>query len=686
MSSSILNIGVQALNANQSALTTVGQNIANLNTEGYSRQTVQFGTQDPPILGVQVQDINRVTDQFLVRQVWSDNSTFSSNEAFSEKIALLDSMLVSESTSLSASMDSYFASLQQVVDDPLYIANRELFLAEAQSLTNSFNDFDSRLRSQTDSINTEIRSMAQTVNSITQNIADLNVQIGTLETAGQNSNELQDRRDLLVKELSGYVSTNVISQDGITYNVMMGDGQPLVVGSSAATLQVRTGDADPTQLDIYMTNGSGVEARVTDQLGEGSIGGMVRYRDEVLQPTINEVGRLALVFSETMNEQHRKGMDLNGDMGQDLFRDIRSGEVTANANNKNLNVSASVGFYDVGALTASDYRVEATGVDTFTITRLSDGKKITSAELSDLSSLPQDERDLDQSGVFVRDGNQLTISLDGMTMKFNGQMSRGDSFLVQPTRSAAQLMDVEITNPRMLALASPLRVEPATTNSGNAEITNVEIAATQDSSPLRQGVPVNLEVVFNADGSYSVYDVRDEDNPQQIDLIDAEGNTVSALPYVAGEPISFSLASTADGQQAGDLAEGYDFSITLTNQPNAGDRFTIERNVDGYSDNSNALAMSNLQNAETVDGFSYQDTYGQMLAWVGTQASTAEIAYNSSRSVLQSSENALQSVAGVNLDEEAANLVRFQQAYSASAQLITAYQTIFDSLISAVRR
>lgn len=672
MSSSILNIGVQALNANQTALSYVGQNISNVNTEGYSRQTVQFGTQDPPILGVEVQGIKRITDQFLISQVWSDTSTFSSNEAFSEKISLLDNMLVSESTSLSAGMDDYFASLQQVVDDPLFIANRELFLAEAQTLANSFNDFDAKLRSQTDLINTEVRSMANTVNSITENIASLNVQIGTMVTAGQSANELMDRRDLLVKELSGYLSVNVISQDGMTYNVMMGDGQPLVVGSSAASLQVRNSDTDPTKLDIYMTNGSGVDAKVTNQLGEGAIGGMVRYRDEVLQPTINEVGRIAIVFSNTMNEQHLKGMDLNGDMGQDLFRDFRvvDSGVVANTNNKNLGVTTGLILEDVTQLTGSDYRVEFTGLDRLKVTRLSDGKTF------------------DYSGTELTDtvnGGVFNIKLDGMNIQIGEEAVAGDAFLVQPTRTGAQLMDVEITNPKMLALASPLRVEPEPTNTGNAELVSINIENTAASSLLRQDGDINLEVMFNDDGSYSVYDTTDENNPVQLNLVDSGGNTVTSLPYESGEPIAFSLASTPGSQTAGELSS-YDFSITLENQPNEGDSFTIERNINGYSDNSNALALSNLQNETLVNGFSYQETYGQLLAKVGTKASTGQISLESSRSVLEASENALQSVAGVNLDEEAANLVKFQQAYSAAAQIISAYQTIFDSLISAVRR
>lgn len=671
MSSSILSTGVQALNANQTALSNTGQNIANVNTEGYSRQTVNFATQDPPILGVTVTDIKRVTDQFLIRQVWSDTSAVSSNESFSEKIALLDKMLVSESTSLSSSMDKYFESLQQVVDDPLFIANRELFLAEAESLTNAFVDFDANLREQGELINTEMRSMTNTVNSITQSIAELNVQIGTLESSGQNSNVLQDKRDQLVKELSGYVSVNVIEQDGKSYNVMIGQGQPLIIGSSAARLELRNSDEDPSKLDVFMSNGA-INANVSDELGQGALGGLRRYQEDVLDPAISEVGRLAIVFSNTMNEQHRKGMDLNGDLGENLFTQINMGQMTANSTNKTPATSTNVNFYDVSKLTASDYELKMTGVGEFSVTRLSDGRRFDMSQFTDISTLPLEDQTLAQDMVFEQNGNQLKISLDGMTMHMDTgdkAPSVGDSYLVQPTRDGARVMGTEITNPKLLALASPLRAEPATTNTGNAEIVGLEITNAKDTSALRtDSITLPLEIVFNAPAvegdppTFTVYDMTDSDNP--VAMADMEN-----VPYVEDEPIVLE-----------------DYQITLTNQPNAGDRFTIERNTDGFSDNTNALAMSDFQDTPLVNGFSYQDTYGQMLAKVGTQASTSEIAYNSSKAVLTSSENALQSVAGVNLDEEAANLVKFQQAYSAAAQLISTYQSTFDSLISAVRR
>jgi flagellar hook-associated protein 1 FlgK len=279
---------------------------------------------------------------------------------------------------------------------------------------------------------------------------------------------------------------------------------------------------------------------------------------------------------------------------------------------------------------------------------------------------------LDQSGTFYRDSanDRLSVSLDGVTFTLAGDAGIGDSYLIQPTRSGGRLMGTEITHPRLLALASPLRVEPASTNTGNAELANISLTSSLPTSNLRTGnAELPLEIVFNApdaDGNitYSVYSNVASGMPEIYE-------SMENLVYVEGEPIVIARD---------------DYELTFNNQPNPGDRFTIEFNTDGYSDNSNALAMSDLQSQTLVNGFSYQDTYGQLLAKVGTQASSANISFASSKSVLTASENALQSVAGVNLDEEAANLVKYQQAYSAAAQLISTYQSIFDSLIGAVRR
>ncbi|NVK03038.1 MAG: flagellar hook-associated protein FlgK [Oceanospirillaceae bacterium] len=674
MSSGLLSIGTQALNANSTALAYTGQNISNVNTEGYSRQRVNFATQEPPILGVAINDIQRISDKFLVEQVWRDQSALSSSEQQAKKIELLDKLMVSDSTNLSAAMDNYFAALQGAVDDPLYIANRQLLLAEASALVSTFQDFDKRLTEQLSGLTSESRSIVSSVNSITTNIAQLNVRIASLASSSQNYNSLLDERDQLTKELSSYISIDVISSDGgVTNSVLLANGEPLVTSGQAARLQIADGNPDPSQIQVQIVRGN-TRGDITGLLGEGELGGLFSYRDEILQPARNEVGRLALVFSQTMNEQHRKGIDLNGLMGQDLFTPITLGQVSADATNATTGVSTSLTYYDVGQLTASDYEVEITGLDTFRIKRLSDGQIITSSQMDDLSVVDE----VGPQGAFVVEtsGQQrtLTLSLDGFTFKLNsgGDPKKGDLFLLQPTINGSRSMGLAISNPSALALASPLRVTPADSNDGNAEVELIEILDGKNTSALRPGqLDRPVEIVFNGGSSdaptFNVYDMTDPDNPSLIDGLEN-------LEYVSGEPIVFT-----------DLNGNDLYQVTLRNLPKAGDRFLIEYNTDGVSDNTNVLAMANLQVSETVNGFSYQNAYGQLLAKVGTQANVVKVSLMANQSVLASSENALESVRGVNLDEEAAKLIQYQQAYTASTRLITAYQDIFDSLISAVR-
>lgn len=671
MSSSLLSIGTQALTANQSALAYTGQNIANVNTEGYSRQRVNFETQSPPILGVAIQDVQRITDQFLVEQVWRDQSALSSSEQRAQKIELLDKLMVSDSTSLSTSMDDYFAAMQKMVDDPLFIANRQLFLAEAESLVNRFQNFDTRLKDQLGLMNTESRSMMTNINSITGSIAALNVKISGLASGGQNYNSLIDERDTLVKELSKYISVDVISSDGgITANINLSNGEPLVVAGRAASLAVRDGNPDPLQLEVYLKRGA-VDAVVTDQLGEGALGGLFTYRDEVLQPVVDEVGRLAIVFADKMNEQHRKGMDLNGDLGIDLFTPINQGSVYADRDNKFKAQRSSLTFYDSSELQASQYKFRMIGVDKFEITRLSDGKTFESSSMQEVTATngltlsAANRYEIESEGTET----SLSVSIDGFTFRVAGSRlpAIGDEYLLKPTADGARSLNVAISNPKMLAMASPIRVEPLSTNTGNAVITDIQVTDARDTSPLRKGtLEPPLEIRFNADGTFTVFDISEPGSPVVFE--DLQGDAMADLPYVPGQAIEFAT-----------------FALTLDNQPKPGDAFTIEYNTNGYSDNRNARQLADLQKAATLGEFSFQDIYGQLLARVGTQANAAKVAYSADQSVLSASEDALASVAGVNLDEEAARLIQYQQAYTASTRMITAYQDIFDSLMSAVR-
>lgn len=669
----LLNLGVQATQANKTALSVVGQNISNVNTAGYNRQVAHMVTITDQ-RGVQVDSINRITDDFLTRQLWADSSAYSRTDVFADLATQLDNLLATGSTSVSTAMDQYFNALQNAVDDPTSLPNRELFIAEAEALTRRFNELNSSIVRQNEQINENLESLAQQVTTLGKDIANLNDKIRLNVVAGKPANELRDQRDLLVEELASLIDIQVVEQGVDEFAVFIGKGQPLVVGINAGEVIAIQGNPDPSQAGLALKIGGGADD-VTDNMVGGKIGGLLEYRTEVLTPAINELGRIAVAFADSMNQQHLKGMDLEGNLGGLLFNDVNtysamSSRLTANTDNESQASLGIVRIVDASALQASDYEITFNDSGQFTVERLSDGKRFSLSQFTQVAESvppvvpPRPEDPLTESGTRFFDENSgyLQLSLDGFTLELDvaGKFIQGDRFLVQPTRHGAAEIDTVVTDGRQLALASPVRIltSPDNTGTGVAEVkvTDIDDSVFQSSAGA---LSPEVEIVFNNDGTYSVYDIST--TPGYPQLLDNQ-------PFVAGDAIDMG---------------GYE--VVIRNQPRAGDRFTLEYNTDGVSDNRNALALSNLQLADTLESGSYQDIYGKLIERVGTKTSVAEINRNASKSVLKSTQDTKASLSGVNLDEEAAKLVQFQQAYQASAQLISASQVLFDTLLSTVR-
>lgn len=664
----LLGLGVQSLTANQSALSVVGQNISNVNTPGYSRQIANLATREQQF-GVQVTDIQRITDQFLMRQYWSDNSNFNQAQTLTGLANQLDDLLASSSTSVSTALDNFFLAMQNAVDDPASLPNRELFVSELESMTRRFNELGSALDRQNTTINDQFSNFADEASSIAINIADLNDKIRLASAAGKPANELEDKRDEQLKALSGFMDIAVVPQDSSQVAVFIGNGQPLVIGNSSNRLVSTLGDPDPSQPGLSLMI-AGRESKITEQVSGGKLGGLLDYRERMLNPAINELGRIALVLSDTMNEQHQKGMDLDGNLGGRLFRDINSltnmqDRISAGTKNQSLITKSDVRITDSSKIQASDYQLKFTGANQFLIQRVSDGKQTNMASLSQVSN-SADVKD----GTYFSDPDtgRLVIGIDGMTINLESRsgFSAQDQFLIQPTRYSATEMAPEVTSGRLLALASPINVRTALDNDGTgvaiANITDINAVSFATAGELNPPVEIRFENTQPL--SYSVLDISNPQNPQVMDL---GFGPLQNQPFEAGKPI---------------LLDGYE--VVINNRPEPGDTFSFDYNMGGVSDNRNALALSNLQQQLSIEGGSYQDTYGRLVASVGTRTAISQNNLEASRSVLSASENALSSVSGVNLDEEATKLVQFQQAYQASAQLIRASQTIFDSLLSVV--
>lgn len=682
----LLNISNQAMRVNQAALSAIGQNVTNVNTPGYSRQVAHIQSL-PDRTGAYVDSIDRITDRFLTRQLWADLSAYNQSEAYVGLANQVDDWLATEVTSVSNTLDNYFSALQNVVDDPISLPNRELFVAEADALVKRFHDLDSHLRSQSDTLDQKLADYGDQVSTLAGNIAQLNDQIVIAKAANNPANELQDQREELTNQLAALVGINVIEQDGDVFNIFIGNGEPLVVGGQANQLITAPSDPDRSQLSLQLRMAGGRRFNVHDQISGGTLGGLLQYRNQVLNEARDELGRIAVGFAESMNRQHQAGMDLNNQLGQNLFGDINTlgrqhSRIMAQSGNQSNVTSARVEVTDISQLKASDYTLVYDNENQISLVRNSDNKIFKINQLDDVSAgltppfTDQDGISAVDDGDYYLAANQRTLSfsVDGMqvTIETSTTLTSGDQFLIQPVRDGAEALDLVVRDGRKLALASPVRVSADNNNQGSgvAAVTVTDAGGAAFASYGQLTPP--LSVVFNtptaptAPLTYTLYDLTDPLAPQ---------------PYDPGTGV---LQNIAYDPAEGATIELDGYQIRLTNRPEPGDRFTFAYNTGGFSDNRNALLMSDLQQADLMDGGAYQDLYGSLVERVGTRTATARITLSANKSVLDSTVTAKSSVAGVNLDEEAAKLVQFQQAYKASAQLLSASQTLFDALINSL--
>ena len=754
MSFGLLNLGTQSLKANQSAISITGQNISNVNTDGYTRQRASFQSR-PDLGGVVAGNAQRLADNFLNRQIWADSATFNSYSTIRDFSNEIDNLMASDVTSISKAMDKFFGALQTAVDDPVSLPNRELFIAQSEALVKRFNDLDAQIRRQNDTINGRLENSVNTVNVVADQIAKLNDDIRIAKAGGVETSELLDKRDAKLEELSKYIGfTTIEDKNTGEMSVFIGNGEPLVVGQSANTLTTVTSPADTSQLNIALKIGNNL-GDVTNQVKGGKIGGMLDYRDSTLNKSLDELGRIAMVFADTMNAQHEKGMDLDGKKGGLLFSDINRSQAVNDrvlAQRDNIaEVKAGVVINDPQNVKASEYELIMGDNNQFTLIRKSDGKRWTPTDLNQNAPVPTNASEVDKDGEFFLDSanGNLTLRIDGFTLNMdsNTTLVKGDKYLIRPTRNAAAEIGSLLNNARQLALAAPLTANSDASNKGTGTISvsitdkdyDLQSAVVNELTPpidvtfksplelksvgtptgtasnlqvedlgVMSGVRYPVTVTANAGGTF---DITDSATPpktatgvaltgSQLDLTASFGITLDVTGAVAGDQFQvnhdasdkveyYVMTDAAGDRQIGEYKAGESiqlkgFEMTIGNQPQLSDSFSIKPNTGGVSDNRSALLMSNLQSAKTIAGASYQDKYGQMVERVGSQAAVAQLNAKSGKSVLDANIKMRSSVAGVNLDEEAAKLVQFQQAYRASAQLIKTAQTIFDTLLRSV--
>ncbi|MEW8691515.1 MAG: flagellar hook-associated protein FlgK [Candidatus Thiodiazotropha endolucinida] len=652
---SILSIGVSGLIANRHALDTTGHNISNVNTEGYSRQRIDFNTREPFLspagflgTGVESSEIQRQYDTFVAGQMRTSLTVSSELRAYYEGAQRLDDLVADPDAGIQPTIQNFFDSLQGLADDPTSIPARQLVLTEAESMADRFHYFNQQFDDTRTRMNGQIGYNVGEINRLAQNIADINADIKL--AYGSTPNDLLDKRDQLVNELSEQVDIQILQQTDGAYNVFIGRGQPLVMDTTAATLGTQPSGLDPSHLEITFNYSFGTQI-ITDQISGGTIGGLLRFRNEILDPTQDRVGLVALGIADQLNTQHQLGLDLDGLVGGALFS-TSSVQVLPQPGNGS---SITVDYDNVSNLTGNSYELIYDGAD-FILQDLVAGTTQTLA-----------------AGSNIVDGLDININAAGALT--------GDTFLIQPTRSASLDIDLLINDVRRLAAGGPVQVRPAVDGNGNP-LNGGDARVTQPANSSMAGLPLaggDIQLVYDDQGGpTSGFEVYYPGSVPGVDPFD---------DFIVYDNLSTATIAGTQVPSAQFAAYG-GISFAISGVPADGDSFTISNNTNGSSDNRNALSLQNLQNQNLLLGgtATFDATYIQMVSDVGSKTRHAELNLGAQESLLVRSQEAMAEISGVNLDEEAAKLIQFQQAYQASAQVISVAGTLFDTLIGAVRR
>jgi len=722
----VLNIGITGLRVAQAGLLTTSHNIANSSTVGYNRQEAIQTSSLPNFAGygfvgqgANVSSVRRIYSEYLTTQILGAEANVGELDMYLTQAKQIDNLLADANSGLSPALSEFFKATQQVAADPGSVPARQSMLSTAQSLASRFQSLDQRLSEIRQGVNTQLFNEVSTINAYANQIAELNDRIvrATAIAQGQPPNDLLDQRDKLIQDINKEIRVSVVPDAGGNYNVFIGTGQPLVVGTTSYQFVADSVSAeDPERITVSMLAPNGAKVEIPESLLQGGqLGGLLNFRSETLDVAQNALGKVALSIGMTVNNQHRMGIDLQGEFGQDFFS-IPQPNVMANAKNtggatltaaiinsdykldfgagtvtrlSDGTVSAIGGFplvvdgvtinLDSGAVGGSDvFIVKPGNAPDQRVFAQSDniGDAVLRSSGSNLQSLPSIASDyrlsVTSTGLQLQRLNdsrtwaaadmatlqaQLANDPQGFVIDWQGGVpgAVGDTFLIQPTRSAAKNIGVAIADPLKIAAAAPFRTSSALTNKGTGKIDTGSVLALDPA-----GIPLPAKINITYDAATSSL------------LLDDGVNPVASVPFVSGQPNDI-------------VFKGMRFKVSGV--PSDGDVFSLEANRNGVSDNRNAMALGALQTSALLNNGSatYQSTYGQIVSYVGNKTREVEVTGLAQQTLADQAEASRQELSGVNLDEEAANLLKYQQAYQSSAKVMEIAGKLFDELLNLGR-
>ncbi|WP_397471010.1 flagellar hook-associated protein FlgK [Rheinheimera sp.] len=672
MSDNLLRIGTSAILANTTLLNTTSNNIANINTEGYTRQRTEFVSQ---ILGLGVGKgtTERLVSEFTQKQLRRDTSNYNFAQQYVTEANRVDALFSNPANSIATGINDLFKQFQIANNEPATVANRQLIIGSSQALLDKFNTLSSLVLDQDNFVNQQLDIYTGEANAYIKQIADLNIEIASFGTGASRPVplDLLDKRDLAIKNLSEMVDIRTLDADNGEKLVFLATGQSLVVERGDFSLMALRGDPDPAEreLKLQLSSRSSVERDIDIDLVGGKIGGLLSFREEILVPTQNRLGQLALSMTDALNTQNRLGMDLNGKIGGNLFTLPVSSGFALSDNTGTGNVDVTIEPGQGGSLPPNDFllTVEAGGVR---IQALDSAGKVVagSDKVVAVGGYPATINSADVGG-----------DLYGLEITLSAGLAVGDQFELKPLSTASRTVQMATTRPEDIALAAPVRTEFTVNNIGNAQISDLTVTDTTPATLPAYGFDTPSGLI---NGPWTMTYV----GGNSFEIVDNLGNPVATSTYPSGQYQDIFAQAGVD--------VGFDFSVSGV--PNVGDTFTISFNDGGFNDNRNGLALSAIQTEQTTrlnplssptgtNSVNFNQSYAQMVSLIGERTSQGRNSEAATGALLAQTTAWYESLSGVSLDEEASNLVRFQQTYAAAARIISTSQTVFDTLLAAAR-
>jgi len=631
--SNFLSTSITGLLAFQRAIDATSHNIANVGTPGYSRQRVELVTRPSQGFGngwvgqgVNVATTRRLYDDMVSNQVRVASSSFSHLDTYSTLMNRVNNLFSNTTTGLTPSLQKFANALQDVANNPTNSSARQVLISEANGLADRLRSYDAQLAQTGQQIEAQITGEVSEITTLTQGIAKLNDEIAAAYArTHQPPNDLLDQRDMLLDNLSAHLDISTVQQPDGQINVFTGSGQPLVVGKEASAVVTTTDPFDPTRHNVALRGPGGALSDITRTISGGSLGGAIAFRSEVLDPTRNELGRISVALTETINAQHRSGIDLSGAMGTDLFR--VGGVETLGASSNTGTGLPTVLRTDTEALTTDDYVLQNTGTG-WVLRNAATGAQVP----------------MTGSGT-----NADPFLVNGLSIEVPAGSQTGDRYMIRPTRAATTGLDVLISDPSRIAAAAPFRTSASATNTGTGTISAGRVVDASDPNALR--------------------------STSTITFVDATTYTISGVTgtftYTPGQPFVVNGAE-----------------VSISGAPAAGDTFTISDNTGGTGDNRNALALADSLSRGVIENgtTSLNQATSRLVGQVGSVTRQAQASRDAQEIVHKEAADTRDAISGVNLDEEAANLIKYQQAYQAAAQMIRVASSLFDTLLAATSR